>query len=134
MENRVLTGKILEAAFEVSNELGAGFVESVYKHSLLIALQEKGLQASAEVEIDVEFRGRPVGKFFADIVVEEEVIIELKAVKEFVKEHFAQLFDYLRASGMKTGIIINFAKPKIDYRRFDNRFLKDLEGSNVRPF
>ena len=122
MVNRVLTGKILEAAFEVSNELGAGFVESVYKHSLLIALQEKGLDASSEVAIGVKFRGIPVGKFFADIIVEDEVIVELKAVKEFFKEHFAQLLNYLRATGMETGLIINFGKPKIDYRRFDNRF------------
>ena len=91
LDNRVLTGKILEAASEVRNELGCGFVESVYKHSLLIAMQDKGLQASAEVPIGVDFRGRPVGKFFADIVVEGQIIIELKAVKEFTKQHFAPL-------------------------------------------
>lgn len=123
MENKILTGKILEGAFEVSNGLGAGFVESVYQKALLIALNEKGLKAEAEVPMEVQFRGSRVGRFFADIVVEELIIVELKAVDNFAKEHFAQILNYLKASGLKTGLIINFGKPTIEYRRFDNRFL-----------
>lgn len=124
LENKILTGKILEAAFEVSNTLGAGFVESVYQKALLIALNEKGLRANAEVSMEVEFRGSIVGRFFADVVINDLVIVELKAVDNFTKEHFAQILNYLKASGLKTGLIINFGRPKIECRRFDNRFLK----------
>lgn len=122
MEHKILTGNILEAAFEVSNTLGTGFVESVYQKALLIALNEKGLRANAEVPIDVEFRGSIVGRFFADVVVDDLVIVELKAVDNVAKEHFAQILNYLKASGLSTGLIINFGKPKIEYRRFANRF------------
>lgn len=76
--------------------------------------------------MEVEFRGSKVGRFFADIVVDDVVIVELKAVGNFAKEHFAQILNYLKASGLKTGLIINFGKPKIEYRRFENRFLRSV--------
>ncbi|REJ76360.1 MAG: GxxExxY protein [Acidobacteria bacterium] len=122
MENEQLSATILQAAFEVSNELGAGFVESVYQKSLLIALMNKGLEAKAEVAIDVEFRGENVGRFYADILVEDKIILELKAVDSFVKQHFAQILNYLKATDLPTGLILNFGKPRLEYRRFDNRF------------
>jgi GxxExxY protein len=76
-----LTKKILGACFEVSNELGAGFLESVYEKALLITLKDKGIGAQSQVPIKVHFRGLPVGEFYADILVEESVILELKTVK-----------------------------------------------------
>ena len=86
-----LTEQVLGACFEVSNELGVGFLESVYEKALVIALQQKGLRASRQVPTAVTFRDQGVGEFFADIIVEEELIIELKVVKAIAPEHIAQV-------------------------------------------
>ena len=115
-----LTGKILSACFEVSNELGAGFLESVYQKALLIALQQKGLKAIKQAPIDVQFRGEPVGEFYADILVEEVIIIEIKALTALTAEHKAQIINYLKATGIEVGLLINFGSPKLEYRRFHN--------------
>lgn len=123
-----LTSKILAVCFEVSNELGCGFVESVYEKALLIALRDRGLQAESQVPLTVAFRGKQAGEFFADIVVEEKVLLELKAVKQLAPEHKAQIINYLKASGLDVGLLINFAKPKLEYKRFTNQFNKDAHG------
>ncbi len=119
-----LTGKILEACFEVSNELGSGFLESVYEKALLVALRQKGLKAESQIPIEVIFRGVLVGEFYADILVENKVLLELKAVGGLSKEHFAQIINYLKATKIGVGMIVNFGTAKIEYRRFDNRFLQ----------
>ena len=116
-----LTGAILGACFEVINELGAGFLESVYEKALLIALRDKGLNVASQVPIPVLFRGQPVGEFFADLLVQGRIIVELKAVKNIVPEHMAQVINYLKATGIATGLLINFGNPKLEYRRFSNR-------------
>jgi GxxExxY protein len=85
-----LTESILAACFEVSNELGAGFLESVYEKSLVVALGEKGLKVRSQVGLHVKFRGVIVGEYFADLLVEEKVIVELKAVSRLLSEHKAQ--------------------------------------------
>ncbi len=113
-----LTGKIIEACFEVSNELGAGFIESVYENALLIALKQKNLKAERQVQIDVSFRGENVGQFYADILVEDKVMLELKAVSMLSPEHKAQLINYLKATGIEVGLLVNFGNPKLEYRRF----------------
>lgn len=118
MLHEALTEKILEACFEVINELGAGFLESVYEKALLIALRDKGLKAQSQVPLNVKFRGISVGEFFADILVEDAVILELKAVKKLAPEHMAQLINYLKATGVDVGLLINFGSPKLEYRRF----------------
>ncbi len=123
-----LTGKILEASFEVSNELGIGFLESVYQNALVIALQQKGMHVESQISLKVKFRGMIVGDFFADLVVEQKVLVELKAVNNFSNEHFAQLLNYLKTTGIEVGLIINFGKSKLEYRRLNNRF---LEGQNL---
>lgn len=112
-----LTEKILAACFEVINELGAGFLESVYQKALLIALQQKGLKVVAERPIEVAFRGQSVGQFYADILVEDTVIVELKAVSALAPEHKAQLINYLKATGIEVGLLVNFGNPKLEYRR-----------------
>lgn len=122
MEHKELTGKILGAAFAVSNDLGCGFLEKVYERALLIALREKGLEAESQVPISVQYRGKCVGEYFADIVVNREVILEIKAVSELRPEHVAQILNYLRATGMPLGLLINFGKARMQYRRFENRF------------
>jgi GxxExxY protein len=116
-----LTRKILEACFEVSNELGAGFLESVYHKSLIIALRQKGLQVRSEAPISVTFRGQNVGEFYADLLVEEKIIVELKAVSALAKEHIAQVINYLYASGTDVGLLVNFGTPKMEYRRLERR-------------
>lgn len=116
-----LTEQILSACFEVSNELGCGFLESVYQKALLIAIWDKGLKAESQIPLKVVFRGQTVGVFFPDIIVEDKVILELKAVKALAPEHFAQIMNYLKATGMDVGFLVNFGNPKLEYRRFNNR-------------
>ena len=112
-----LTHKILEACFEVSKEMGAGFLESVYHKSLLIALQQKGLKAQSQVPLVVKFRGEVVGEFYADVLVEDKVIVELKAVTALAPEHKAQVINYLKATEIEVGLLVNFGRPKIEYCR-----------------
>ncbi|HET8714661.1 MAG TPA: GxxExxY protein [Holophagaceae bacterium] len=112
-----ITSKVLEASFEVINELGAGFLESVYEKAMILALRGKGIKVEAQVPLDVRFRGELVGQFFADLVVEERVIVELKAVKTLLPEHQAQVINYLKATRMEVGLLINFGTPKLEYRR-----------------
>ena len=122
-----LTGKILEACFEVSNELGVGYIESVYEKALQVALLQKGIAVERQIPLNVSFRGVMVGDFSADMVVEGKVLLELKAVDALSNRHFAQLLNYLTATGIEVGMVINFGTPKIQYRRFNNRFGR--EGS-----
>ncbi|MDD2852268.1 MAG: GxxExxY protein [Desulfuromonadaceae bacterium] len=112
----------MKACFEVSNELGCGFLESVYHKALLIALMEAGLKAQSQIPLKVMFHGQVVGDFYPDIVVEDDVLLELKAVKALLPEHLAQVMNYLKATGIGVGILINFGNPKLEYRRFGNKF------------
>ena len=112
-----LTGKILEACFEVANELGHGFLESVYVKALILALRQKGLSVESEVPLQVTFRGHAVGDFYADIIVERRVLVELKAVKGLTSEHQAQVINYLKATGIEVGLLVNFGPPKIEFKR-----------------
>lgn len=119
-----ITEQILSACFEVSNELGHGFLESVYERSLLVALAHKGLKAESQVPLQVDFRGQKVGEFFADIVVEGRILLELKAVKAVASDHIAQVLNYLKATGIEVGLLVNFGSPRLEYRRFENRLRK----------
>ncbi|MRR58971.1 MAG: GxxExxY protein [Deltaproteobacteria bacterium] len=121
MRDEDVTERILAASFEVINELGAGFLESVYEKSLLIALRENGMAAESQVPVPVYFRGKSVGDFFADIIVEDRILLELKAVRNLAPEHLAQVLNYLKGTGLKTGLLINFGNKKLEYRRLNNR-------------
>ncbi len=112
-----LTSAILGACFDVSNELGSGFLESVYERALLIVLRQKGLRARAQAPIMVTFRGECVGDFLADILVEDRVVVEIKAVKALTPEHLAQVINYLKATGLQVGLLVNFGRPKVEYKR-----------------
>ena len=116
-----LSEQVIGACFEVSNELGIGFLESVYEKALLIALRDRGLKAESQVAVRVSFRNQAVGEFFADIVIEDQIIIELKAVRGIAVEHVAQVLNYLRATGKEVGLLVNFGTKKLEYRRFNNR-------------
>jgi GxxExxY protein len=118
MKHQELTQKIIGCAFEVINELGAGFLESVYDSAMMVALSSKGISAPPQHPIKVFFRGQCVGEFFADLFVEGTVIVELKAVESIAPEHRAQIINYLIATGIDVGLLINFGNPKLDYKRF----------------
>lgn len=120
MLHNELTSRVLEASFEVINELGAGFLESVYERSLFVALKQKGLNVVLQVPMKVRFRDVIVGDFFADMLVEGKVLVELKAVSKLTGEHKAQVINYLRATGIEVGMLINFGNSKLEYFRFTN--------------
>ena len=116
-----ITQKVLGAAFEVINELGAGFLESVYHKAMLVALHQKEVKVESEFPLAVMFRGQNVGQFYADLLVEGKIIVELKAVQALTPEHKAQVINYLKATGMEVALLINFGHPKLEYRRLDNK-------------
>ncbi len=119
--HRELTEKIIGAYYDVYNELGFGFLENVYHNAMLIALSDLGLQTESEVKLLVHFRGRQVGQFDADIVVERKVILELKAADDFCSAHEAQTLNYLKASEIEVGLLLNFGpKPRIKRLAFSN--------------
>ena len=117
-EYNELTKTIIGACFEVSNELGVGFLESVYEKALCIVLNEKGLKIEEQAPLEVIFRNSIIGVFYADILVENLVIIELKAVKSLKPEYEAQLINYLKASRKHIGLLVIFGKPKLEWKRF----------------
>jgi len=120
MVHEELTGQILEASFEVMKELGSGFLEGVYQNALLVALSQEGVKVEARVPLLVRFRREVVGEYFADLLVERKVIVELTAVKAPAPEHQAQLINYLKATGIEVGLLINFGRPRLEYRRLHN--------------
>lgn len=113
-----LTYKINGAIYEVNQLLGAGFLEKVYENALLLELNTLGLQAENQVSIQVVYKEIVVGEYIADIVVDNRVIIELKAVDCLTKIHEAQILNYLKATGYKIGLLVNFKHPKAEIRRF----------------
>lgn len=121
LKHEEITKTIIGCAFEVINELGAGFLESVYEKALLLALRQEGLSATAQHPVNVMFRNECVGDFYADIFVEGKVIVELKAVKAIASEHQAQIINYLNATDIEVGLLINFGAPKLEYKRFTRR-------------
>ncbi len=115
-----LSGKVIGAAIEVHTELGPGFLETIYEEALKIELSEHGLRYEAQKEIAIEYLGVEVGVHRIDLVVENSIILELKAVKELAEIHFAQLRSYLKATGLRTGLLLNFAKPTLEIKRVVN--------------
>jgi len=112
-----LTEKIIGAAFKVQNTLGAGFLEKVYENSLAIELREFGLTLESQKPYSVLYEGTVVGDYQADLVVVGKVIVECKAVNALDPVHEAQLLNYLKVSGLHVGLLINFGRPKLQYRR-----------------
>jgi len=111
-----LTEKIIGCFYSVYNELGPGFLESVYSRSLQLALEQAGLKVEREVEINVHFRSQLVGVFKADLIVENKVILELKSARAIDSMHESQLLNYLRATNIEIGLLFNFG-PKPQFRR-----------------
>jgi GxxExxY protein len=113
-----LTEKILEGAFAVHNTLGCGFLERVYSNALLVELCKTGLSCQREVPFKVKYKDAVVGDYCADLIIESRVLVELKAWTGLDSVHEAQILNYLKASKIKVGLLMNFGRPKLQYRRF----------------
>jgi GxxExxY protein len=112
-----LTEQILGAVFEVANTLGAGFLEKVYERALLKELQLRGLRAVTQVSYPVIYKGLCVGEYFADVLVEDEIVVELKCVDRLTREHVGQCVNYLRASRKGVCLLINFERSTVEWKR-----------------
>ena len=115
-----MSNQIIGAAIKVHKELGPGFLESIYEEALKVELSKNELDFASQMEVQIEYLGVPVGLHRLDLLVQNEVIVELKAVKELADIHFAQLRSYLKATGMKVGLLLNFSKPTLEVRRVVN--------------
>lgn len=117
MDINDITYAINGAVFEVNRVLGPGFLEKVYENALLIELKSRGLKAESQVSIKVLYKDDVVGEYIADILVEESVIVELKTLESLEKIHEAQLLNYLKATGLNIGMLVNFRHPKAEIKR-----------------
>jgi len=136
-----LTEQIIGIFFDVYNELGYGFLESVYREAMRLALTQAGLRVNTEVPVPVSFRGIVVGVFRADLIVNNTVLIELKSCEQIVRQHESQIMHYLRATPIEVGLLMNFG-PNPRFKRFvmDNELKKSKHKSvesvtiGVKPF
>ena len=121
MKHQELTDRIICCFYNVYNKLGYGFLEKVYEKAMLIELGKTGLTAQAQAPIKVNYDGQLVGEYQADLLIENRVIVELKAVRDLTVEHEAQLLNYLKATAVEVGLLLNFG-PKAEVKRkvFDN--------------
>jgi GxxExxY protein len=136
-----LTQEIIGIFYDVYNELGCGFLESVYREAMRLALSQAGLKVETEIPIPVEFRGELIGIFRADLLVNGTVLIELKACEALAKEHESQTLNYLKATNIEVALLMNFGPtPRFKRLVFDNRLKKSALKSvqsvsiGVRPF
>jgi GxxExxY protein len=112
-----LTEKIIGAAFEVHRQLGSGFLEKVYENAMVRELVDRGLRVATQHPIPVSYKGYLVGSYFADILVENVVICEIKAIETLVPIHETQLLHYLKATGIPVGLLLNFGAPRVQVKR-----------------
>lgn len=117
LEAEELTYKIRGCIFEVSRQLGGGFLERVYENALLIELQNNGLNTESQQSLNVYYKNQIVGEYIADLIVENQVLIELKAVSTLSQVHEAQVLNYLKATNIKVGLLVNFTYPKATIKR-----------------
>ncbi|MCI0491136.1 MAG: GxxExxY protein [Blastocatellia bacterium] len=112
-----ITRETIGAAFEVWKVLGYGFLEKVYENSLVEELKRKGMTAEQQCEIKVFYKGVEVGLYRSDLFIEKKVLVELKADREYTPKHEAQLLDYLKATGVRVGLLLNFGEKKCGFKR-----------------
>ncbi len=130
MEHEELTKLIIGAAFKVYNTMGYGFVESVYENCMLIELRKRGLAVVNQHPITVYYDGHIVGDFKADLFVNDAVIVELKSISTLLRVHEVQVVNYLKATGINVGLLINFAEHSVELKR-KSRLLPDDEGDAI---
>jgi GxxExxY protein len=126
-----LTEAVLSAAFEVSNTLGAGFLEKVYERALHRELSLRGIKAIAQANFPVKYKSHIVGDYTADFLVENQLIVELKCASSLLPEHTAQCLNYLKASNKPLCLLINFHNPKLEWRRLKPREISPSSPSSV---
>ena len=124
-----ITETILGCCFEVMRELGPGFQERIYKNALLMAMKQRGLQVEVEQPFEVVFRDKVIGRYSADLAVGKTVIVELKCCECLIREHQAQLFNYLKVSKYPIGLLINFQHRKLEYKRLHGE--EEIETNEV---
>jgi len=112
-----LSYKIVVLAMRVHTKLGYGFLEKVYENGLMVLFRREGIEAKQQVPITVYFEEEVVGNYYADILVEDKVILEIKSVENIIDAHIAQTLNYLKATGLRLAIILNFSKEKLEYKR-----------------
>ncbi len=123
-----LTEAVIECFYEVYKTLGYGFLEKVYENSLRIILMERGLNVEPQAPVRVHFRGQEVGHYFADLLINDLVIVEVKSVIRLVADHEAQLLNYLKATGLEVGLVMNFGpKPEFKRKVFETAKSPDFE-------
>ena len=113
-----VTERIIGCAFEISNELGPGFLEKLYENALAHELRLAGLAVQQQHGITVRYKGVTIGEYTADLLVEQAVIVELKAVRTLDDVHRAQCLNYLKATGLRVCLLLNFARPRVEVKRF----------------
>ncbi|MEA3494643.1 MAG: GxxExxY protein [Bacteroidota bacterium] len=116
MKHSQITEKIIKAFYKVNNTLGYGFLEKVYENAMIIELRKMGLLVSQQKRIKVYYKNEEVGNYYADLLVDNSVIVELKAAKSLCEEHEAQLINYLKATDIEVGLLLNFGK-KAEFKR-----------------
>lgn len=132
MLHKEITDKILNAYYKVYNTLGYGFLEKIYENAMAIELRKSGLKVSQQKNIKVFYEYEEVGDYFADLLVENLVIVELKAAKDISEEHEAQLTNYLKATTIEVGLLLNFGKdPEFKRKIFHNHLKKKLKNSKI---
>ncbi|HQU82626.1 MAG TPA: GxxExxY protein [Pyrinomonadaceae bacterium] len=129
LKHSEITGQIIKAFYKVYNTLGYGFLERVYENALFLELQEMGLNAVKQAPIKVFYNDQEVGEYFADLIVENCVIIELKAVENLLKVHEAQLLNYLKATEIEVGLLLNFGTTAEYRRKVFNNTRKNLKDA-----
>ncbi|MBI3649723.1 MAG: GxxExxY protein [Acidobacteria bacterium] len=128
IKHKDLTDRILKAFYKVYNALGYGFLEKVYENAMLLELSDAGLKVARQQPIKVYYQGRLVGDYFADLVIENKVIIELKVAEAICGAHIAQLRNYLRATEIEVGLLLNFGTAPQFTRKFFSNESKQLKG------
>ena len=117
LEHNEITGQIIAAALEVYRVLGYGFLERVYQRAMQVELRQRGLKAETESAIEVRYKGTVVGDYRADLFVENVVVVELKVAKTYMLEDEPQLLNELKATGVRVGLLINFGRTKVEFKR-----------------
>ncbi|MCH6201796.1 GxxExxY protein [Aquiflexum sp. LQ15W] len=118
----LITKEIIGKSFKVSNTLGNGFLEKIYQNALFYELTKSGLNVKQQYPLEVFYEDKVVGEYFADLLVENKIILELKATKALEDIHLAQILNYLKACDMNFGLLINFGTPRVEIKRVLNNF------------
>ncbi|OGW00771.1 MAG: GxxExxY protein [Nitrospinae bacterium RIFCSPLOWO2_01_FULL_39_10] len=120
-KHKELTDKIINIFYRVYNKLGYGFLEKVYENAMIIELEKESIPAVSQSAISVSYEGKIIGEYYADILVDNKVIVEIKAIRHLVEDNEAQLLNYLKATNMEVGLLLNFGtKPDFKRKAFDN--------------